>query len=232
MKIRSRLLLASVVLAALALGVLAATARADKQSQNRAATVLHNANGDQVGHATFTQDGGRMEVRVTVHNLPAGFHGFHVHAVGVCTAPSFSSAGGHLGSLSGQMHPHHAGDLSSLLVNHDGTGEAMMITDRFTIANLTQPGGTALIIHALPDNFANIPARYNATFNVNNPDSTTLKTGDSGARIACGVIHVDIFDNDSADVIPPIFLQSLSTFLSFAKVPTRSLNAATTLQAF
>ncbi len=221
MRIGKRFLFSSLVLAALAIGVsVAVFARADEYN-GQATAVLQNANGDEVGHATFAQDEGRVEVQVEVHDLQPGFHGFHVHTIGNCTPPTFSSAGGHLGSLSGQTHPHHAGDLPVLLVNEDGTGEATVVTDRFTIADLTQPGGTALIVHALPDNFGNIPVRYNVTFNVNNPDSTTLKTGDSGARIACGVIQPENSDEESANIVTTGLLQVLRTFFDSAKTLSR-----------
>jgi len=71
------------------------------------------------------------------------------------------------------------------LVNADGTGEARFKTDRYDVANLFDADGSAIIIHASPDNFANIPARYAPT----GPDATTLGTGDAGGRFACGVVE-------------------------------------------
>jgi Cu-Zn family superoxide dismutase len=70
-----------------------------------------------------------------------------------------------------------------LLVNSDGTGEAGFKTDRFALKNLFDEDGSAIIVHALPDNYANIPERYGAA------DQATLATGDSGDRIACGAIQ-------------------------------------------
>jgi Cu-Zn family superoxide dismutase len=69
-----------------------------------------------------------------------------------------------------------------LLVNEDGTGEARFVSDRYSLADVV---GRALIVHAGPDNYANIPTRYAAT----GPDATTLATGDAGGRAACGVIR-------------------------------------------
>jgi hypothetical protein len=70
-----------------------------------------------------------------------------------------------------------------LLVNNDGTGEASFKTDRFTLKDLFDEDGSAIMVHALPDNYANIPERYGEV------DQETLATGDSGERIACGAIQ-------------------------------------------
>lgn len=143
---------------------------------------LYDAAGQRVGMAWLTQQwDGKVGVQVCVHDLPPGFHGFHVHAVGACVPP-FTSAKGHF-DLDGHTHKDHAGDLPVLQVNADGTAEASFKTDRFEIGDLFDADGSALIIHANPDNYANIPTRYVAA-----PDATTLATGDAGARIACGVV--------------------------------------------
>lgn len=149
----------------------------------RAHVSLRNAENTHVGGAKLTQRGDEVLVSVTTRGLTPGFHGFHIHAVGACEAP-FTSAGGHF-NLAGNTHPAHSGDMPVLLINADGTGEARFETDRFGISDLFDADGSAIIIHAGPDNYANIPTRYSAT----GPDDTTLATGDSGARAACGVIR-------------------------------------------
>ena len=102
-----------------------------------------------------------------------------------------------------------------------------MVTDRFTVADLTK--GTALIVHRDADNFANIPSRYSTT----GPDATTLKNGDSGPRIACGVIqHSENSDEGSANIIAPAFLQALRIFLDSAKLLTRVLISTNTSLPF
>ncbi|WP_420474515.1 superoxide dismutase family protein [Noviherbaspirillum sp. ST9] len=161
------------------LAVLAAPAAAQKLSAD---VKLYNTTGNPVGKVRLTQEGsGTVSVQAQVHDLPPGFHGFHVHAVGECVPP-FTSAGGHF-DQDAHTHRDHSGDFPVLLVNADGTATARFNTDRFSVADLFDADGSAVIVHAGPDNYANIPTRYAAA-----PDATTLATGDAGARIACGVV--------------------------------------------
>jgi len=77
-----------------------------------------------------------------------------------------------------------------LLVTRDGKARAAFVTDSFTVGELLAEDGSAIMIHANPDNFANIPSRYKSSASAQNgPDEDTLKTGDSGPRIACGVVQ-------------------------------------------
>ena len=155
------------------------------------------ADGTQVAAATIEFSGGFATV--TVQNTGPGVltpvaHGLHIHSVGKCevnsVAPTggapgdFLSAGGHFQG-GGANHPGHAGDLSSLQVRGDGTALLVTTTSAFTKDQLLADPGTAIIIHSGADNFANIPAdRYQPP-----ADATTLATGDSGKRVACGVIR-------------------------------------------
>ncbi len=94
------------------------------------------------------------------------------------------TAGPHLNPAAA-AHPGHAGDMPPLLVTRSGEAEARFTTDRFSLADLRDEDGSAVIVHALADNHANIPTdRYDP-----DPDATTLATGDSGARIACGLVR-------------------------------------------
>ncbi len=169
------------------------------------ANSAESADTSSIGRATVRSVTGAAlgSVRLDTHNrktvlsgrlsgLSPGFHGFHVHAVGICnpnaTDPNgvvvpFVTAGGHL-NLSGTTHGHHAGDLPSLSVSADGTAASVTENDQLTPAALFDADGSAIIIHALADNFANIPVRYSPT----GPDAATQATGDSGGRIACGVL--------------------------------------------
>jgi Cu-Zn family superoxide dismutase len=148
---------------------------------------LYDAAVAQVGFVKLSKQGGKVIVRGETEGLTPGFHGFHLHAIGQCVAP-FTSAGGHY-NRSGVGHGSHAGDMPSLLVLDDGTAEAQFATDNFTIGELFDADGSAIIVHAAHDNFANIPTRYQSTTEgVFGPDSATLATGDAGARVACGVV--------------------------------------------
>jgi Cu-Zn family superoxide dismutase len=153
---------------------------------------LYNTALQQVGIARLIQLGGsNVFIQVRVHHLRPGFHGFHIHAAGECIPP-FTSAGPHFDLASvGQSHSHrdHSGDLPVLLVNADGTADAVFNTDRFDIADLFDVNGSAIIIHANPDNYANIPDRYAPAPGVKVPDAMTLSTGDSGDRVVCGVVQ-------------------------------------------
>jgi Cu-Zn family superoxide dismutase len=140
---------------------------------------LRNAQREVVGRATLTPDGQGLRIAVEVEKLPPGSHGFHVHAVGRCDPPDFASAGAHFnpdGKKHGLKNPEgpHAGDLPNLVVGADGTARVTAMAPRVTLGtgpnSVFHPGGTALVIHAGPD------------------DDVTDPAGNSGARIACGVI--------------------------------------------
>lgn len=161
-----------------------------------AVAVLRNAQGDTVGKVKFEGDALGTEVKATLHGITDGvdrYHGFHVHANdagGACDpkAPAgvFTDVGGHWNP--GEVdHGRHAGDLPTILVLADGTGNARTVTGRF---DPNQIAGRAVILHAGPDNYANIPTRY-ATGGEAGPDGATKATGDAGGRIACGIIELD-----------------------------------------
>jgi superoxide dismutase, Cu-Zn family len=180
---------------ATALGA-AATGRILGQPSVPVGAVIRSPAGKTVGSLRIEDQGlHKSKITVTVKGLPAGYHGFHVHKKGVCDAKSidpktgspFYSAGPHF-DLGEHSHPSHSGDLPPLLVARDGTGRATIVTDRFRMRRLLDGDGSAIIIHALPDNQANIPKRYGEAGGRTGPDAESLKTGDSGARIACGVI--------------------------------------------
>jgi superoxide dismutase, Cu-Zn family len=160
----------------------AVAAPGDGDGNSRSAT-LRDAKGKPIGRVEFRQNGGKgpITVQARVRGLPAGFHGFHIHAVGQCRRPDFMSAAGHL-KLQGQNHPTHVGDLPVLLVNRNGTGRLVTTSDRFNIKTLRDADGSAVIVHQSPDNYANV-TRYGT------PDQTTLDTGDAGARLACGQVR-------------------------------------------
>lgn len=159
---------------------------AESTSKRTAHATLVNAAGENVGVVRFERRGKSraLRVSVTIRKQTPGFHGFHVHTVGKCEAPTFMSAGPHLNPAKAS-HADHAGDMPPLLVTSAGRAQARFTTDRFSIAQLRDADGSAVMVHALPDNQANIPKdRYDP-----DPDAMTLATGDSGARVACGRIR-------------------------------------------
>lgn len=140
---------------------------------------LKNASGDTVATATFTRTHAGVRVVLVAKKLPPGTHGFHVHAVGMCEGPDFKSAGPHFNPTEkkhGTMNPegHHAGDLPNLVVRADGHGKVAAVIPASLgdgPDSLFHEGGTSLVVHADPDDMKTDPA------------------GNSGPRIACGVIE-------------------------------------------
>ena len=160
---------------------------------------LKDPSGQQVGTATIASSGGHLELTVDAHGLQPGFHGLHIHSAGNCEPNSVAPAGGAPGDfLSAGGHfqaPGHtgypmSGDLASLQVRADGTGSLVTTTDAFTAEQLLAGNKTALIIHEKADNFGNIPAdRYQQIQGAApGADEASMNTGDSGKRVACGVI--------------------------------------------
>jgi Cu-Zn family superoxide dismutase len=166
---------------------------------------LRDPDGRSVGTVEFRIS--RHDMRVDARLWPnrhvdAGqFHGFHVHANNdatngsgcVATAsadPStwFASADGHL-SATGKTHGDHNGDLPSPLVLRDGTARISFTTDRLDPRSLR---GTAVILHAKPDNFGNVPVGAAANqYQPNSPAATdlTARTGNASDRVACGLVR-------------------------------------------
>jgi superoxide dismutase, Cu-Zn family len=173
------------------------TAPAEPTSEGDALTAtLMDPDGAEVGSVELVPADGGTQVSVTVTDLPPGFHGFHVHAVGACEPDSanpsdptktgdFLSAGGHLKGADDATHGEHAGDLPSLLVGPDGAASLAFLAPGLSTDDLLDEDGSAVMVHAERDNFANVPERYAAT----GPDQDTLNTGDAGGRIACGVVE-------------------------------------------
>ncbi len=176
----------------LALGVGTAFAQDATEApamQQGATAALQDASGGSVGQVTFSENSdGKVVILASITGMNAsGFMGFHIHEAGQCDATGgapFASAGAYF-NPSGAKHPDEAGDLPPLLVNDDGTAQLMLTTDRFKLADLFDVDGSAIVIDSGADNFANIPQRYGQA------DADTLQSGDSGARIACGVITED-----------------------------------------
>lgn len=192
MRRRIAILLPAAALALLGLA-LAATAESGGTAQaKRARTVAHasltSATGSAVAKVRLVERrNGKVTVLVRARGLQPGFHGFHVHEKGLCEPPDFMSAGGHH-KREAQTHGAHAGDMPPLLATGDGKARAAFVIDSFDIGELVAADGSAIMIHSGRDNFANIPDRYTSATTAG-PDEETLKSGDSGSRVACGVVR-------------------------------------------
>ncbi len=159
---------------------------------------LKNGAGQSVGAATLVQTAGGVRVTISVKGLTAGKHGIHIHAVGKCDGPDFTSAGGHFNPDSkqhGARNPSgaHAGDLPNLVVGADGAGTFDATAAKASLASgaansLFDADGSALVIHQSED------------------DELTDPTGNSGARIACGVIALTILPKSGAQPTLPVSL--------------------------
>ena len=141
-----------------------------------------DAAGNKIGIATLVENGhGGVQITINAHGLAAGQHGLHVHAIGHCVPTTFVSAGAHFnpgGTQHGMENPMgpHAGDLPNLEVKPNGNVAAHIENEYVTLEpglvnSLFDANGSAIVIHQKPDD------------NVTNP------TGNSGARVACGVIE-------------------------------------------
>lgn len=172
-----------VALGAVALVLLGTGAPASAR-RSKAVAEFVDSTGQKAGKVEFLQYAKFVQVTAHAYRLTNGFHGFHIHEFGKCSgSPSFADAGGHF-NPAGQSHPGHAGDMPVLFVVENYGATSRFVTDRFRVDDLLDADGSALIVHAKPDNYANIPAdRYGKP-----ADETTLKTGDAGGRDLCAVV--------------------------------------------
>jgi Cu-Zn family superoxide dismutase len=148
-------------------------------AQHQARADIKNAAGNSIGIASLREIKAGVVITVNVKELPQGLHAVHFHAVGKCEGPAFTSAGPHFNPMHkqhGLKNPAgpHAGDLPDMYVQKNGVGRYEVLADSVTLGSaetsLFDADGTALIIHATAD------------------DNITDPAGNSGDRIACGVI--------------------------------------------
>lgn len=163
-----------------AFGLLAALSLVSAAPAGKAKATLKDAQGKEVGTASISQAKDGVVVALNLKGVPAGDHAIHIHAVGKCEAPGFTTAGGHFNPEKKQHGMHnpqgsHAGDLENLTVGAKGTLKKKIAVKGVTLADgpnsLFHEGGTAIVIHAAADDYKTDPA------------------GNAGARIVCGVIE-------------------------------------------
>ncbi len=143
---------------------------------------MKNAKGDSVGNAWIApakDDGKGVIVQLDLRGLPEGKHGIHFHEKASCVAPDFKSAGAHFSPTKKDHGTHskrgpHAGDLGNIDVSSNGTVQTTIESEHMNLGismkSLQLGAGTSLVIHAKED------------------DTKTQPSGNSGDRIACGVI--------------------------------------------
>jgi Cu-Zn family superoxide dismutase len=166
-------------LAAVTLPLAGCTTMTDLPAHQIGSAPLTLPNGQPAGVARIFAAGGTVTLAVGLTGIAPGVHGIHLHTTGQCNGPDFASAGGHLNPLGkhhGSLAPggKHEGDLPNVTVQPGGSGaltaELSGSPDEVR-AWLFDADGSAIVVHADPDDYKTDPS------------------GNSGARIACGVIR-------------------------------------------
>lgn len=147
-------------------------------ASTRLTTLLRDVQGRTVGRVTLTESTQGVVVQGNMIGLPKGVHAIHFHETGKCEPP-FKTAGGHFNpthKAHGMFDPggRHAGDLPNIVVSKDGTADFEAFVEGVSLSpgpsTLLDADGTAIVLHARADDYRSQPA------------------GDSGDRIACGVV--------------------------------------------
>jgi len=143
----------------------------------KAIAVLHPTAGNKVsGTVTFTEVADGVQVHAQITGLTPANHGFHVHEFGDCSAADATSAGAHFNPTN---KPHagpdaterHVGDMGNVEADASGKANLEYVDHQISLTNDQQSViGRSVVVHAKAD------------------DLKTQPSGDSGARVACGVI--------------------------------------------
>ena len=167
----------TMISAAALIALAGCTTVGDLPTERVGSATLSFGNGVPAGTAQLLANGDQLTIAVALTGIPAGAHGLHLHTTGSCKAPDFTSAGGHLnptGKHHGPLDPDgkHFGDLPNVTIGAGGSGSLtadLMGTRAQALEWIFDSDGTAIVVHAGPDDYKTDPS------------------GDSGARVACGV---------------------------------------------
>lgn len=146
-----------------------------------AKALLYNTDEELIGEVGFKEMEKGVELSAIINSLTPGVHAIHIHEVGKCEAPSFESAGPHFNpthkehGIENPAGP-HVGDLPNITVDEQGEVQLNLVAPDFTLKkgaknSIFDEDGSSIVIHEKADDYKTDPA------------------GNSGARIACGVIE-------------------------------------------
>lgn len=153
---------------------------AHAQTPSQAKATFINTQGTDIGLAKLTETPHGVLIEFSIKSIPAGEHGFHIHQTGSCKTPDFKSAGGHYKPRKhkhGFMVPegYHAGDMPNQFAGEGKILQGQVFNPHVTLrkgeATLLDADGSALVVHAGPDDYESQPS------------------GAAGGRIACAIIE-------------------------------------------
>lgn len=141
-------------------------------------TSVIGATGQSIGTATFRDGSNGMLLRLELNAgaLSPGWHGLHLHMIGDCSDTGvFKASGGHVGKVDGGhglLNPigPEAGDIPNIWAATNGSAGYEAYTELTSLSDLLDADGSAIIIHANPD------------------DHITQPIGGAGPRVGCAVL--------------------------------------------
>jgi Cu-Zn family superoxide dismutase len=186
---RSTLILAACAIAVTGCGPKEATPAADStaaatsamkapSTTGGATATVMDASGRELGTLTLADGATGITVSGTLHGLTPGVHGIHIHTTGMCEAPKFTTAGGHWNpttKMHGSENPQgpHFGDMMNITAGADSSATVQLTSTGGSLHGtdmLMDADGAAVVVHAAADDYKTDPS------------------GNSGDRVACGVI--------------------------------------------